>query len=158
MDQREFATYLKAFQAEQVEVLASKSRDYASDRDQLANLKDTPSVDPRVALCVHIWKQFRAVSKAASNPEAPQSQPVRERLMDIANYAVLGAALFDELGVQDQPATTLTSDHPDPLTYDQAAELYGPVVATNLYIAGQLKRSEEAAYRSCFDGPQEGSD
>jgi hypothetical protein len=110
VDQREFQAFARGFHDEQLEGLTAKTRDYADAGDQLANLRGTPNVDPRVALVVHIWKQFRAVSKAATAPEEELTQPVRERFLDIANYCILGAALFQEMGLAEQYMLTRSDD------------------------------------------------
>jgi hypothetical protein len=93
VDKEQFKAFARRFQDEQLEVLGNKTRDYASDADQLDNLRGCPGISPEQSLCVHIWKQFRALCQWAEDPSQELTQEARERLSDIANYCILGAAL-----------------------------------------------------------------
>ena len=98
MQEQAFEALVAKFQEEQRELLCAKARDYAGDGDRLANFRGTPGISQEQALVVHIWKQFYALCRWAEDPEGERTQAVRERLMDIANYCILGAALAEEPG------------------------------------------------------------
>jgi hypothetical protein len=119
VDQRKFKAFARKFQDEQLKVLESKTRDYAHDADQLANLRGTPGIRPEQALVIHMWKQFVAVCKWAEDPSKKLTQEVRERLSDIANYCILGAALAEELSplaTADRIAQLVQQCHEQPVT------------------------------------------
>ena len=99
MHQQAWEDHLEEFQRDQRELLSAKGADYSGDFDRLANFRGTPGISQEQALVVHIWKQYFAVCRWAQNPKEERTQTVRERLMDIANYCILGAALAEEPGV-----------------------------------------------------------
>lgn len=96
MQEQDFEAFLERFQSEQREILCAKARDYSGESDRLANFRGAPGIRQEQALVVHLWKQFYAVCQWAKDPAAERTQAVRERLMDIANYCALGAALAEE--------------------------------------------------------------
>lgn len=93
-----FDEFVAEFTQEMEATLEVKGEDYASDVDRLSNFKQVANNLDIPALqvwAVYAAKHFIAVSKYAKDGIAA-SEPIHGRFIDLANYAVLGAALAAE--------------------------------------------------------------
>lgn len=88
------------FQADMVSVLDSKGADYTRQTDRLSNFKTAGSdigVSPMQAWYVFTKKHFDAIATYCRTGKV-SSETIKSRLLDLANYAVLGVALVEESG------------------------------------------------------------
>src|SRR6056297_624817 len=95
---------VERFFEEMKETFTTKNKDYATDEDMLANFRQAAKdlgLPMRQVWAVYAAKHWQAIIKWCREGQV-DSEPIRGRLIDIANYAVLGA-LIDE--VEDCPIT-----------------------------------------------------
>lgn len=104
MTHSDLAKFAEAFLAEMHSVLVRKNRDYAgSDNDALEGLKspaDRAGILARQAWKVFTEKHWRAIEKWVKTGTL-ESEGIRGRFLDLANYALLGAALAAECEKQE---------------------------------------------------------
>ena len=83
-------------------LLFAKGKDYAGDKDALANFKQVASMlglTPFQVWGVYFLKHVMSVTNSIiANPQNPQveSEPLEERITDAINYLVLFEALLKE--------------------------------------------------------------
>lgn len=84
------------------DILRKKGKDYAGNQDSLANFKDGGMELGRTKYevwAVYFYKHVKSIlNSIKANPNNPQteSEPLRGRIHDIINYAVILAALLEE--------------------------------------------------------------
>lgn len=97
MTKEEFESFYRVFAAAAKEVLFGKMEDYADAGDQLRNFKDCGSllgVSPLMIHAVYFYKHVAAVL-AYARTGVEGMEAIKDRYLDVANYAVLGAALAE---------------------------------------------------------------
>jgi hypothetical protein len=102
MTPSELSTFVEAFQAEQRKIMSDKGTSYsgakdASQGDRLANFKrvaDRVGVSPMQVWLIYFLKHVDSVCTFVKTGH--ESEGLRSRALDIANYAMLGVALNDE--------------------------------------------------------------
>lgn len=103
MNQTEFEALCEEIQRDTVDILVLKGREYAGSADRLANFKRNAAlsgVDPLTVLHVYMakhWDSFSTFVRDTQKGEVPElSEPIRGRLYDLINYAVLAIALIED--------------------------------------------------------------
>jgi len=110
MTQNDFNKFTADFFLDQGELLLNKGQDYAGDGDRLANFKRLAKglgLTPLQIWAVYFTKHVDALVQLAKTGSL-KSEPPRGRFLDVANYAILGAALFAE---SEPPSTLLERDN-----------------------------------------------
>lgn len=98
MTQNDFDKFVGSFFYDQKVLLQHKGQDYAGDGDRLANFKrlaEALGLTPLQIWAVYFTKHVDALTQL-SKTGMLKSEPPRGRFLDVANYAILGAALFSE--------------------------------------------------------------
>lgn len=98
MDMLEKNIRLKKFFEECMEVLKSKGMDYDSGVDSFSGIKGTAGrlrLKPEQILIVLMDKHWSAILSHAERGQL-ESEPIRERLKDLANYCALYAVMIGE--------------------------------------------------------------
>lgn len=103
MTEQEFAEFYTSFETEMLDTLSAKGNDYTrgaevEGEDRLANFKTVANMlglNPLQVWAVYYMKHVLAILTYIKTGEI-QSEPMRGRFLDAANYAVLGAALHKE--------------------------------------------------------------
>lgn len=103
MNQTEFEALCKEIQRDTVDILVLKGREYAGSADRLANFRRNAAltgVEPLTILHVYMakhWDSFSTFVRDTQSGEVPElSEPIRGRLYDLINYAVLAIALIED--------------------------------------------------------------
>lgn len=99
MDLDTFRAFADKFLSEQSSILESKGNDYADRGDRLINFKrigERLGVGPMAVWATYFMKHVDAILTFVRDGEVA-SEPIRGRFLDVANYALLGAALAEEL-------------------------------------------------------------
>ncbi len=100
MTKQQYADHVRAFTDEMLAVTAAKNVDYsAGSEDAMANyyeLASASGVTPVQAWMVLMMKHVTAIMRYAKKGSVV-SEPIRGRFIDLANYAMLGAALVVDL-------------------------------------------------------------
>lgn len=99
MNGQDFKIFLDNFTKDMYATLNVKGGEYSSDRDRLENFKrgaQMTGADPRQIALIYMAKHFDAIGSFVRDPTMPTSEPIRGRFIDLANYAVLMAALVEE--------------------------------------------------------------
>lgn len=95
-----FNAFSAGFMQEMKDVLETKGHDYTSgSEDRLRNFKAIAAsigCSPMLVWYIYFRKHVDSISTFVQHGEL-KSEPVRGRFMDIANYAILGAALAQDL-------------------------------------------------------------
>jgi len=95
-----FDTFTRVFMGSMEEILLTKGHDYTGGSDdRLRNFKQIArsiGVKPLMVWYIYFMKHIDSVSTFMQRGEL-KSEPIRERFLDIANYAILGAALAKDL-------------------------------------------------------------
>lgn len=103
MTHDEYARHVDAFLAEMREVTTRKNADYsAGSGDAMYDYRHTAEelgCSPREAWAVLFMKHVHAVLRWVKVGSV-ESEPIRGRFIDIANYAMLGCALDKDLTVE----------------------------------------------------------
>lgn len=105
MNQADFQKHVNLMMDKMLELLSCKGDDYAMGEDRLSNFKEIArmcGVTPIQVWAVYCGKHFSALMNYASKGRL-ESEPVEMRFVDLANYAVLGAAIARECGDFDSP-------------------------------------------------------
>lgn len=79
------------------ELIVKKGKDYEPTGIAFATLikeAEDLGMTPEQLLCVHMSKQWSAIKKYAKTGKL-ESEPIRERCKDLANYCALFAALVE---------------------------------------------------------------
>jgi len=83
------------------EVMKSKGVAYTiGSTDRLANFKRTAErcgITPLQVWATFFEKQVSALMYYAGNPDAPQSEPIEQRVIDVLAYTQLGWGLIQEV-------------------------------------------------------------
>ncbi len=98
MSDDQFRDFLEQFQEDMNSLLRTKGTDYTVTSDRLDNFKrvaEAVGVTPMQIWAVYFTKHVIAACNFARTGKL-ESEPIRSRFLDIANYAVLGAALAEE--------------------------------------------------------------
>jgi len=99
MKPSEFKAFREAFMVQMMDILDTKGVDYTLDvGDRLSNFRqgaEALGVSP-----LHVWgvlmnKHYTAVMNYVKRGQV-ESEPIRGRFLDLANYSILGAALAHE--------------------------------------------------------------
>lgn len=105
MDQAALKEFSAAFFAEQQEILGMKGASYSgattAQGDRLANFKRTAAalgLRPLQAWAIFFLKHVDSITTYVKTGH--ESETPRGRLLDAANYALLGAALIEEESLQ----------------------------------------------------------
>jgi hypothetical protein len=104
MTTSEFSDFLNGFQKNMEDLLVSKGADYSNNNDRLSNFKEQAKllgVPPRVIWAVYCHKHIDAMDRWVREGKI-SSEPIHSRFLDLANYAVLGAALAAELEYEER--------------------------------------------------------
>lgn len=103
MNQTEFEALCKEIQRDTVDILVLKGREYAGSEDRLANFRRNAAltgVEPLTILHVYMakhWDSFSTFVRDNQKGEVGElSEPIRGRLYDLINYAVLAIALIED--------------------------------------------------------------
>lgn len=103
MNQQDFEVLCKEIQRDTVDILVLKGREYAGSEDRLANFRRNAAltgVEPLTILHVYMakhWDSFSTFVRDNQKGEAGElSEPIRGRLYDLINYAVLAIALIED--------------------------------------------------------------
>lgn len=100
MSGEEYRDHVTAFLAEMKAVTDAKNPDYsAGSSDAMANyyeLAAAAGITPVQAWMCLMMKHVTAIMRFAKVGSVT-SEPIRGRLIDLANYAMLGAALVEDL-------------------------------------------------------------
>lgn len=103
MNQKEFEALCQQIQRDTTDILILKGREYAGSADRLANFKrnaELSGVDPLTVLHVYMakhWDSFSTFVRDNQKGEVGElSEPIRGRLYDLINYAVLAIALIED--------------------------------------------------------------
>jgi len=103
MNQTDFEALCKEIQRDTVDILVLKGREYAGSADRLANFRRNAAltgVEPLTILHVYMakhWDSFSTfVRDNQKGEEGELSEPIRGRLYDLINYAVLAIALIED--------------------------------------------------------------
>lgn len=86
------------FMEQQKDLLRLKGHDYAGEGDRLSNFKrvgEAIGQDALTAWAVYALKHVDAILTYVRERKVA-SEPIRGRLLDLANYCILGAALIKE--------------------------------------------------------------
>ena len=89
---------LAIFFQECTDILKKKGRDYNPDDvafSEVRNVAKQVGVTPEQALMVFVNKHFSAVMSHAHRGQV-ESEPIRERLKDVANYMALYAVMLED--------------------------------------------------------------
>lgn len=108
MNSEQFADLIRSARAVQDEILAAKGRDYTAGtdhaEDRLGNFKSLAKrlgLTPMQVWAVYFAKHADAVLAYAKGQT--ESEPIEQRLHDVANYALLGLGLVEEEGWDHEP-------------------------------------------------------
>lgn len=111
MDHQVFAKFVSQFQADQNDLLKVKGGEYAGTLDRLANFRRGAAltgVEPMTCLFIYMSKHYDAIATyvkdGQTKTDRPRSEHIRGRLLDLANYAVLAAALLDDANSAVEPS------------------------------------------------------
>lgn len=103
MNQTDFEALCKEIQRDIVDILVLKGREYAGSDDRLANFRRNAAltgVEPLTILHVYMakhWDSFSTFVRDTQKGEVGElSEPIRGRLYDLINYAVLAIALIED--------------------------------------------------------------
>lgn len=120
MLQEEFDNFKMEFFNDQNDLLTLKGHDYTGGGDRLANFKEEGEalgVTPLQVWATFAGKHWRALCTFVRDGSL-RSESVRSRFLDLANYALLGAALAAEeeqlvpLPEEDAPVTVERAELP----------------------------------------------
>jgi len=120
MNKIEFADYIKYFIDKQVDLLALKGADYQQEGDALSNFKEIAVSSGRSPL--EVWhtlmhKHLVAINNFVKGQEL-KCEGIESRLLDLANFALLGGALIKENGISSPYSSVLEN-------YGRMKNLYG---------------------------------
>jgi hypothetical protein len=111
MNQQDFEELCKEIQRDTVDILVLKGREYAGSTDRLANFRRNAAltgVEPLTILHVYMakhWDSFSTFVRDNQKGEVGElSEPIRGRLYDLINYAVLAIALIEDRPKEDRGA------------------------------------------------------
>lgn len=93
----EFEKLAREFFEQQTEVLFRKMKSYGTNEDCLNNLKDAADqlgLDPKQILLVYMHKHWSAIVNYTHR--GVQSEPIAERLHDLANFCILFHAIVED--------------------------------------------------------------
>lgn len=99
MMHKEFEEFAKVFVVDMIDLLKVKGGDYSNEVDRLSNFKEQAKllgVPARVIWAVYCHKHIDAVDRWVREGKLT-SETIRSRFLDLANYALLGAALAEDL-------------------------------------------------------------
>lgn len=106
MTMDEYAQHVNGFLAEMRAVTEAKNPDYsAGSNDAMAHYHDAAvevGVTPLQVWLVLLTKHLQAIRRYARTGTV-SSEAIRGRFVDVANYAMLGAALVEDLARRDGP-------------------------------------------------------
>lgn len=91
--------FVDRFIDQQKDILKTKGHDYAGEGDRLSNFKRVGQAigqDALVAWAVYFLKHVDSILTFVRERKLA-SEPIEGRLLDAANYCILGAALVEEL-------------------------------------------------------------
>lgn len=98
MNVQDFDQVAEQFQAKMRELLNTKGTDYSVDHDRLSNFKfvgQQADITPFQTWMVFACKHWTAISRFVKTGQLTD-EPIEMRLIDLANYCVLLAALIHE--------------------------------------------------------------
>jgi hypothetical protein len=99
MNNMEFGKFTETFMEEQKQILKVKGADYSDvTTDRLSNFRAVgylQCVAARMVWCVYMLKHVFAILTWVRTGKV-HSEELRGRFLDLANYAILGAALATE--------------------------------------------------------------
>lgn len=104
MDHQAFTKFATAFQDEQVGLLNIKGGEYTGSLDRLANFRrgaGLTGIQPLTCLFIYMSKHYDSFAtfvkdRQTGNDQRPRSETMRSRLLDMANYCILAAALLQD--------------------------------------------------------------
>lgn len=100
MTPKAFEYYKNWFTMEMEKLLTVKGGDYSTEVDRLHNFKHAANltgVSAQQVCFVYLAKHFESIAAYARNPEHTSTESVESRCLDLANYALLFAALSADL-------------------------------------------------------------
>lgn len=103
MDQKQFDQFAAGFSNEMKKLLMTKGADYATTSDRLINFYRIAArlrLRPQQVWSVLFIKHIDAILTWVERGELAD-ESIRSRFLDAANYALLGAALADDLSPKD---------------------------------------------------------
>ncbi len=108
MTQSDWNVFAAGFLEQMHSTLVAKGKDYNDDiADRLQNFKSigvASGADPRQVGAILAAKHWDAITRHCRGIHCT-TEPVRERLIDLANYCVLIAALEADLAAPDEAQT-----------------------------------------------------
>lgn len=101
MNRADLTTFLENFHCDQLDLVRGKGGEYAGDEDALGNFKVIGGMSGKTPLdvwFVYMAKHFLSIASYVESPrpDSELSEPIYGRLLDLANYCALGAALIEE--------------------------------------------------------------
>jgi len=100
MTHEEYAAHVKKFTGEMASVTAAKNPDYSAGTDDAMNdyhsTAERAGITPTQAWFVLLCKHVHAVERYVKTGQL-SSETIHSRLIDLANYAMLGDALAKDL-------------------------------------------------------------
>lgn len=103
MKHGDFESFASKFVKGMENLLVAKGGDYSTDTDRLSNFKEQAKllgVPARVIWAVYCHKHIDAVDRWVREGKLT-SETIRSRFLDLANYALLGAALAEDFNSED---------------------------------------------------------
>jgi hypothetical protein len=108
MTNEEFSQFAKDFYITAADILFKKSLDYADEKDSLVNFKrlaERLRMSPIKVWSVYATKQFDAILTFVLRGNL-ESESIESRFIDLANFALLGAALVADKSAVLPPVAT----------------------------------------------------
>ena len=94
MKNEEFREHISGFMEEMNTLLTRKGKDYSEDDDRLSNFKNAPfGAFPTFGIYMH--KHWCSIQNYLKRGQL-ESEPIEERLLDLANYCLLLHAYITE--------------------------------------------------------------
>lgn len=113
MTHEDYAKHAKAFTSEMLAVTAAKNPDYSAGTDDAMNdyysAAERVGITPTQAWFVLLCKHVHAVERYVKTGQL-SSETIHSRLIDLANYAVLGDALAVDVVSRGVSGTGLEAD------------------------------------------------
>lgn len=102
MNLSDFETFADKFMEEQRAILKAKGADYAGNNDRLSNFKEVAKLlgtKPEHEWGTYALKHVFAILSWIRTGHV-ESEGLRGRFLDLANYAILGAALAEDVAYE----------------------------------------------------------
>lgn len=139
MKPEDFNAYVTEFKQKMEDISSKKNLDYsAGSNDPLNDYKSAAArlnLSPIQAWSVLFTKHIHAVERFVKVGSV-ESEHIEDRLIDIANYAILGAALIKDLGDSVHELSNTNRDKPQS---DKAVKVFTILEATKHQICPHCK-------------------